>query len=239
MSVNPIIEPPADTPPVSRRLPFWRFALALLFCVLPWPAAGAGLYLSESAPLAFLFYHLVCAAGAFLLRSPGLPVAHKLYPMDRRILAGSVVGANVVTVVLYLFVGAALLDRPHVLGLLEARGLPPSSYLFLFPYFAIVNPLAEEYFWRGGVYATLRHFIKGWVWPALISSVFFGAWHWLVLRLFVAPIVALLATLVIMGIGFLLTLVYERTRRLAYAIILHALAGDTPLLLLLLLVGRG
>jgi membrane protease YdiL (CAAX protease family) len=125
------------------------------------------------------------------------------------------------------------------LSLLSARGLPQQAYPLLFPYFALVNPLAEEYFWRGGVYATLRHLFQSWVWPALVSSVLFGAWHWLVIRLFVTPPIALCATFVIMGIGFALCVVYERTRRLGYAVALHAFAGDAPLLLLLLLVGRG
>ncbi len=233
-----LIEPSPEASPPSRPLPKWRFALALLLGLLVWLAAGAGLYIFKSAPLAFVFYHLVCGAGGWLLRSPGLPAPVRLYPFRRRALLSIVVGSNAVTLALFLWVGATLLDRPHVLGLLSQRGLPPSVYPFLFPYFALVNPLAEEYFWRGGVYATLRHLWKGWTTPALVASVLFGAWHWLVIRLFVAPLVAVGATLLIMGIGFLLTLVYERTRRLAYPVALHALAGDAPLLLLLLLVGR-
>ena len=220
-------------------MPAWRFALALGFALLVWPAAGGGLYLGKSAALAFVFYHLVCLAGGLLLRSPGLPAPLRLYPFKRRVLLAVVLAANAVTFALYAVVGAALLDRPHVLTLLSERGLPPKVYPYLFPYFALVNPLAEEFFWRGGVYATLRHLWKGWLIPALAASVLFGAWHWLVIRLFVAPPVALGATILIMGIGFMLTMVYERTRRLAYPVALHALAGDAPLLLLLLLVARG
>jgi membrane protease YdiL (CAAX protease family) len=125
-----------------------------------------------------------------------------------------------------------------VLGLLSARGLAPSTYVWLFPYFAFVNPLAEEFFWRGGVYATFRRLFASPVAAALVASAFFGAWHWLVFRLFVAPPVALAATLLVVLVGLALTLVYERTRRLAYPVILHALAGDAPLLLLLFLLGR-
>lgn len=233
-----MIEPPRDTPPATRRLPLWRHFLALLFAVGPWGAAWAGLYLGHSAPLAFLYYHALCFGGAYVLRSPGLPAAERLYPLDRRLLIGAVIGANLIALSLYASVGTALLDSPRVLGLLSAQGLPPASYAWLFPYFAVVNPLAEEFFWRGGVYATLRHLFRSWWWPAVITSILFGAWHWLVIRLFVAPWLALTATVCIMVVGFLLTLVYERTRRLAYAIILHALAGDAPLLLLLILVGR-
>jgi membrane protease YdiL (CAAX protease family) len=117
-------------------------------------------------------------------------------------------------------------------------GLPPTSYLYLFPYFAIVNPLLEEFFWRGGVYAALRRITPHWTWAAVVSSLFFGAWHWLVITLFVAPWVALSATLVIAMVGFLFTLIYERTTRLIYPIVFHALAGDLPLLVVLTLVSR-
>ena len=55
-------------------------------------------------------------------------------------------------------------------------------------------------------------------------------------RLFVAPGVALAATCAVILVGLALAAVYERTRRLSDAVILHALAGDAPLLLLLLLL---
>ena len=216
----------------------WRALLALTFCLLPWPAAWFGLYLHGSAPLAFLFYHAVCFAGGSLLRSPGLPHTDRISALKRRHLLGAVLGANLCAYLLYMLAGALLLNRPHVLGLLSARGLAPSTYVWLFPYFAFVNPLAEEFFWRGGVYATFRRLFASPVAAALVASVFFGAWHWLVFRLFVAPPVALAATLLVVLVGLALTLVYERTRRLAYPVILHALAGDAPLLLLLFLLGR-
>jgi membrane protease YdiL (CAAX protease family) len=207
---------------------------------MPWPAAGWGLYRHQSAALAFVGYHTLCLIGGLILRSPGLPPPPaRLYTFPRPHLFTAIVLANGFTLLIYALVGGALFDRPHVLALLDARGLPPQSYVWLFPYFAIVNPLAEEIFWRGGVYATLRHMRTPWVWTAILTSFFFGAWHWLVIRLFLTPPIAICSTVVIMGIGFALTAVYERTRRLAYSIILHALAGDVPLLLLLLLLSRG
>ena len=115
---------------------------------------------------------------------------------------------------------------------------PTLSKLQYVPYFALVNPIAEEFFWRGGVYAALRPLGKSWKTGAILSAIQFGAWHWLVIRLFVNGWVAFGTTVLIAGIGFLLALTYERTRRLGYPVILHAFAGDAPLLLLLLLLGR-
>jgi membrane protease YdiL (CAAX protease family) len=222
----------------SGHVPRWRGVLAVFLGILPWPAAGLGLYQFHSAPLAFVGYHILCFIGGFLLRSPALPPTAESWRFRRRHLLGTIFAANAFTLVAYLFVGAALLDKPLVLDLMAKRGLPPSTYFILFPYFALVNPLAEEYFWRGGVYATLRPLFKSYVPAALLSAAQFGAWHWLVIRLFVNPWVALAATIMIAGIGFLLALTYERTRRMSYPVILHAFAGDAPLLLLLVLLGR-
>ena len=220
-------------------LPLRRYLLAILFAVLPWPAAWWGLYVERSAPLAFVAYHGVCIVGGLVLRSPGLPAPVRVYSVRSRDLLVGVVVANLFILLLYVLVGDALLDRPHVLGLLATRGLPPRTYLWLFPYFALVNPTAEEFFWRGGVYATLRHLYGSWIPVAAFDAVLFGSWHWLVVSQFVAWPVALAATGAIAAIGFGLAAVYEHTRRLPYAIILHAFAGDAPLLVLLYLLGRG
>lgn len=222
----------------SGRVPRGRAALAILLGFLPWPAAGLGLYQFHSAPLAFVGYHILCFIGGLLLRAPALPPTAESRRFRRRHLLGTILAANAFTLVAYLYAGAALLDKPLVLGLMAKRGLPPSTYFWLFPYFALVNPIAEEFFWRGGVYAALRPLGKSWKTGAILSAIQFGAWHWLVIRLFVNGWVAFGTTVLIAGIGFLLALTYERTRRLGYPVILHAFAGDAPLLLLLLLLGR-
>lgn len=214
-----------------------RLILVLLLCLSPWVAVWAGLYRFGSAPLAFVFYHVFCLVGGLLLRSPALPKTERVSSQRRELLIGITLVANVATVILYLTVGGLLLDQPAVLTQMKTRGLPTTTYFWLFPYFAIVNPLAEEFFWRGGVYGQLRKVFPNWIYAALISSAFFGAWHWLVVRLFVAPHLALPATLGIAGVGFLLAYLYEDHRRLIYPITLHALAADVPLLIVLYLVG--
>lgn len=217
----------------------WRVALALLFCVLPWATAWWSLYRVGNALLAFGLYHAVCLFGGFALRSPGLPDPERVWTVRARHLLLAIFGANLVTLVAYMLIGAALFDRPHVLATMDANGLGPSTYLYLFPYFAFVNPIAEEFFWRGGVYPTFRRLFHNPLAGALIAAFFFGGWHWVVIQLFLSPLLAIGATLLIMAVGVILTLVYERTRRLYYPVALHALAGDAPLLLLLFLLGRG
>jgi membrane protease YdiL (CAAX protease family) len=228
-----------EQPPGPPPLPLWRTGLTLLLALAPWAAVYVGLYIQGSALRAFLYYHAVCVMGGLLLKSPGMsdagmPFRRYVWPV-----IGIAVGVNALAALLFSLVGAILLDRSLILDLMSTRGLPPARYVFLFPYFCIVNPLVEEYFWRGGIYATLRHRFGTWQWPAIISSVFFGAWHWLVVQLFVSPFLALLTTFTIASVGYVLTIVYERTRHLALPIALHALAGDAPLLVVLALLTRG
>lgn len=227
----------SDRPPPTTG-DYGKAVFAVFLALLPWGAVWFGLYKNNSAPLAFVYYHALCLIGGLLLKSPALPKTERVSPMRRRILVGVVVLANVGAAALYTLVGSLLLDRPRVLERMEVSGLPTTSYLLLFPYFAIVNPLVEEFFWRGGVYPALRRITPHWTWAAAVSSLFFGAWHWLVITLFVFPWVALTATLAIAMVGFLFTLIYERTSRLLYPVAFHALAGDLPLLVVLLLISR-
>ncbi|GAB4468912.1 MAG: hypothetical protein OHK0029_41450 [Armatimonadaceae bacterium] len=213
-----------------------RFWLALLFCFGPWVAVYIGLYRFGSAMISFLLYHTFCLLAGLFLRSPALPKIDQMPLIRRRVLVGVVILANLGAAILYSQLGNILLDRPRVLNQMQTSGLPPNTYYWLFPYFAIVNPLAEEFFWRGGVYPALRHRLPHWVLAALLTSVFFGGWHWLVVRLFVEPWLAIGSTAMIALVGFMLTVVYERTRRLLYPIALHALAGDMPLLVILWMV---
>jgi len=230
--------PETDPPVHTLAVPKWRYGLALALAALPSVAVWLGLYHFRSAPLAFALYHGYCLVGGLLLRSAETPATERRFPVNWWQLPLIALFANGWTILLYHYVGAALLDTKHVMVQLAAYGLPPSSYRYLFPYFALVNPVVEEFFWRSGVYLMMRHHFAHWRHAAALSSIFFGAWHWLVIRRFLEPPIALLATLAIMLAGYALADVYERTRSLAWPIALHAIAADVPILLLLVLMGN-
>lgn len=94
---------------------------------------------------------------------------------------------------------------------------------------ALINPFLEEFFWRGLVYrgwkARLGATKARWV-----SSVFFGAWHWLVLQHFCHPVLAVVLTLLVMVGGFTFCMLYERTRTLGASILFHGLGADVPMI---------
>ena len=118
-------------------------------------------------------------------------------------------------------------------------GVTRSSFLWLFPYFLVGNPLVEEKFWRGGL--ALKT-LGGWPLRSLISGIFFGAWHSLAVFLFMPWWSAALATFGVMMVGLGLGEVAsdlfddkrkERNGFLGDAVLIHALAADLPLLIIL------
>lgn len=195
------------------------------WALLPWPAVAAGLFVFHSALLAFVFYASVCLIGAWRLGGFAASVRPKLSPRVHLTVA---LLSNLVLVGGYLLLGKWLLPTELLLNRLAGVGITTASFVWLFPYFLVGNPLTEEFFWRSG----LRQ--GGPFYTALL----FGAWHSLPIFLIAPAWVAALAVLGIMLVGFALAEVVEATGTLGDAILLHALAADLPLLIVLWLASR-
>ena len=110
---------------------------------------GWALYREHSVLLAFVSYHAVCLIGGWVLREAAPRSTEKKFPIRWGALIAATIGANITTYLLYRYIGAVFFDKHLVLGKLGEWGLTPASYRFLFPYFAFVNPVVEEFFWRG------------------------------------------------------------------------------------------
>ncbi len=217
----------------STKIPKKRFSNPLFLALLPWPAVAAGLFLFHSAFLAFLFYACGCLYGTWRLGGFSCPLRPK-WPLKVHLTIA--VTSNLVLVGLYLLLGKWVLPTELLNERLATVGITKASFVWLFPYFLIGNPLIEELFWRGGL--RLKSFIPGQPLPSLYVAFFFGAWHSLPIFL-IAPLwVAPLAVLGIMAIGFALAEVADLTQTLGDAILLHALATDLPLLIILWIASR-
>lgn len=226
----------------SIKIPSKRFSKSplapdnrgmLWLALLPWPAVAAGLFVFHSALLAFVFYAAVCLFGTWQLGGFACSLRPK---WSLRVHLTVALVSNVVLVGLYLLLGKWLLPAGPMLERLAGVGITKASFIWLFPYFFFVNPLLEELFWRGGFLR--RTFGSGFSLPSLYVAVFFGAWHALPIFL-IAPLwVAPLGVLSIMLIGFWLGEVASITETLGDAILLHALAADLPLLIILWLAAR-
>lgn len=206
--------------------------------LLPWLAAWLGSYALHSAVAAFLFYHLLCLSAAGLYRHRYGPVERRFASRRDWIALGIAAGAIMAAV--YFMVGALgvfgwLIDPVHIRAALAAQRIParPMDYAALFLYFAAINPIAEELFWRGTIYPGLRRAGANIPRSTLVSSLLFGSWHWLIVRLFFAPIWSILITLGIVAAGVVFAMVFERVRSITFSILVHALAADIPILLVL------
>lgn len=201
---------------------------ALLWALAPWPAVAAGLFVFRSALLAFAFYATVCLIGAAKLKA----FNHRVRPKwSLPVHLGIALASNLVLVGLYLWLGKYLLPIEKLRPALENIGVTRASFVWLFPYFLIGNPLVEEFFWRAGI-ARLSG-MSGQPMRSLISGVLFGAWHSLPIFLICPWWVGILAVLGVMAIGFVLAEIVGRTETLGDAVLLHSLAADLPLLVIL------
>jgi membrane protease YdiL (CAAX protease family) len=115
----------------------------------------------------------------------------------------------------------------------QAIGLANNISLGLFALYLIVfNPVVEEAFWRGLIYRNLRDRLG--VGPALtLSSLFFGGWHFVIIQYFCPPLWAILLTCLVMAGGVVFGALYQRTGTLLAPILVHGLAGDLPIILIL------
>lgn len=195
------------------------------WALLPWPAVAVGLFVFHSALLAFAFYASVCLLGAWRLGGFTSSLRPSLSPRVHLTVA---LLSNLVLVGGYALLGKWVLPADFLLERLAGVGITTASFVWLFPYFLIGNPLAEEYFWRGA----LR---RG---GPFYTAILFGAWHSLPLFLIMPLWSAPLAVLGIMLIGFALAEVVKATKTLGDAILLHALAADLPLLIVLWLASQ-
>jgi membrane protease YdiL (CAAX protease family) len=215
---------PAPPPPVT-----------VFVGTLPWLAAWLGSYVLHSAIASFLLYHALCATSAFLFRRKYGPRSGKPFHHRHWLLLGA--GCIAVCLLTYSLAGllGALADPGRVEQGLRAQHIPfdRTSYICLFCYFGIVNPIVEEYFWRGTIYAALRRKHLRIRTCSNIDAFLFGSWHWLIVRLFFPPVESLILTFGIIVVGELFCRFYERTRSLPALCLLHSLGADVPILVIL------
>lgn len=191
---------------------------------------GFALYGGRSAPLAFGLYHALCLVGWRTLR--GDPTAARR-SLPAWVAAASALGAAAATWVLWTWAGSVVLDPPRLRAALESLGVGRAAFVWLFPYFLLVNPVLEELFWRDGVLPALRRAGWGAARAEAVSSLLFGLWHMLPVALLLRPWVAILSVVGIVVVGGGLARLREAGFRRRDLALMHAVAADAPLLLAL------
>jgi membrane protease YdiL (CAAX protease family) len=115
--------------------------------ISPYLAVGIGMFWFHQAWLALLGFHFAIVLSLWVAK-PQLPVKILFKSNNIRWVALSVLLCGSSGITLYLF-------RPYfevvndLPAQIESFGLTSSTWLLFIAYFVLVNPLIEEYFWRG------------------------------------------------------------------------------------------
>ncbi len=212
-------------PPGSRI----RLALLWLFMLLPWFWVSLGLLVLQDYRLTIAMYELLgCGLPVLIFSGRQWPAIMPFRVKRRWILLTSLVVNTVILGAFQLSQGFGMhWDVFH--ERMQNTHLSADFQFWTFAmYIVILNPIFEEMFWRGVVYREWQSYVNQNK-ANLISSVFFGAWHWLVLQTYCDPLWAVLLTICVMIGGSLFAYSYQRTGTLASAIALHALGADLPM----------
>jgi membrane protease YdiL (CAAX protease family) len=115
--------------------------------ILPYLAVGIGLFWLQHAWLALLGFHLAIILSLLLARSQ-IPVRILFKSNDIRWVLLSILMCGTSGVALYVFwpYFGIVSDLPTQV---ESYGLTSFIWPLFILYFTLVNPLVEEYFWRG------------------------------------------------------------------------------------------
>jgi membrane protease YdiL (CAAX protease family) len=191
-------------------LAFWCLAIYL------WVALG--LFAFKSALLTMAVYHFaLCGGGWFFLR-PKLQLRFSLKHI------GAAALALIAGFALTWFAMEFLLPLlpPSVFPVvttypLNELGMNARSYLLIALYFGLINPLAEEAFWRGRILPTLTDARSPA--PNLMHAVIFAGYHLIPLSLMFTQL-WLPAVAVLIG-GCIFGIVVLRTRGLLVPLALH------------------
>ncbi len=200
-------------------------ATALCLAVYAWMALG--LFAFKSALLTMLIYHIALCGGGWLTLRPRQQLRFKIKHIGMVALA--LIGGFALTWLAMEYILTLLPPQAFpivTLSPLDTVGMNARSYLLIALYFGLINPLAEEAFWRGRILPTLTdaHAPA----PNLLHALIFAGYHVMPLSLMFTQL-WLPAAVVFTG-GILFGIVARRSRGLLVPWALHA--GVTAYLLI-------
>ena len=207
-------------------------SVLFLFMLLPWAWVGLGMYVIRNFKITFVLYYLLGCLMPLLFLRHG-PLNWRQINFRKKELFAWIVLGNLfmlsawVVCNHYFFIWADFIAGLQRIHYVAKKDFYPVALFFL-----TVNPLIEEVFWRGTLYENLKTLL-GVRRAVAVSSFFFGAWHWVIIRQFFYPLPALVITFAIMVGGVFFTLFYEKSRSLMASVLIHSLGADLPILLIL------
>jgi membrane protease YdiL (CAAX protease family) len=159
--------------------------------ILPYLAVAIGVFWLQHALAALLGFHVAIILSVLLARSP-IPVHTLLKSKDIRWVMLNVLLCSSSGVSLYFF-WSYFEVVGDISAHIESFGLTSVTWPIFITYFVLVNPLVEEYFWRGYLGSPTRH-----LYP---SDFLYAGFHGLILigRVQIGAILYSLIVLVLAG----------------------------------------
>ncbi len=188
--------------------------------LVPFVAVSIGLLIANNAWMAIILYHL--GIGVFLIlgkqgyRARELIMGGKLLPILLAIISGLATGV-------ILLASANSIGLPNNLAALLARqGLQGWGWTLFIPYYSIVNPFLEEYYWRG----YLAESTKG----ITLSDICYAGYHPIVLSRYLSWPLLILEFLILLGVAWAWRQIAQRYAGLIIPVLMH-LAADLSLII--------
>lgn len=186
----------------------------------PYLAVWVGLFFFKSAWGALLGFHIAVLFVLVWLK-PKTPLAVLFKPVPLSSIVGNVLLCSAGGLGLYLlwnFLGI----RPELQNTLQSLGLSGITWFGFTAYFSLVNPIIEEYFWRGELGNETRSFF--------IGDLAYAGYHVFVLWEKAQLYSVILAVVALVFIGWFWRQVYRRDGSLLAPILGH-MAADLSILL--------
>jgi membrane protease YdiL (CAAX protease family) len=214
---------------MSDRRSWGRLAIVCFFMIWPWILVGTGLFILKDFRITIVLYELLgCVMPFMVLRRTNV----QLFPIGVPIrwIVLMVIIANIAFLTRWKFMAPDILDWPHFYEHAQNINLGPNNNFWGYGiYLVFFNPLFEESFWRGVIYNEWKNFVSP-LTANLISSFFFGAWHWVILQYFCTPFQAIFLTCLVMFGGMIFCYAYERDGTLGASVLMHGWGADFPLM---------
>lgn len=208
---------------------YFRLAMIGIAVLMPWFWVSLGLFAFQDYRLTIALYELLgCGLPILLFRKKTWPPILPFNLKRRWVLLTSLIVNAIILGAFWMTQGFQMHWGAFHQRMQNTHLSADFQFWAFALYIVILNPVLEELFWRGIIYKELQDYMSK---PKanLISSFFFGAWHWVVLQSYCQPVWAILLTLTVMLGGVLFACAYEKTGTLASSIALHGLGADLPM----------
>ena len=187
---------------------------------IPYLAVGLGLLVFHNAWVAILTYHAGIAA-VVLLSKTRLPFRQIIRVTNYKLLILSIIFGASGGVLLYLL-WPMLSVPPDVNTYMRSIGLTASVWPYFMAYYVLVNPVFEEYYWRGYLGSSMKR--------PMLNDFLFAGYHLIVLAGKMGELWLVVVFLVLCGAAWYWRQISRFTGGLLVATLSHMAADITVIL---------